>query len=90
MKVNLINVGYGNIVAANRIISIVGAESAPIKRIIADAKETKKLIDASFGKKTRSVIIMDSGHVILSAVHPETVAGRINVNLNKEKDYSNE
>ncbi len=90
MKVNLINVGYGNIVAANRIISIVGAESAPIKRIIADAKETKKLIDASFGKKTRSVIIMDSGHVILSAVQPETVAGRININLNKEKDYSNE
>ena len=90
MKDNLINVGYGNIVAANRIISIVGAESAPIKRIIADAKETKKLIDASFGKKTRSVIIMDSGHVILSAVQPETVAGRINVNLNKEKDYSNE
>ena len=90
MKVNLINVGYGNIVAANRIISIVGAESAPIKRIIADAKETKKLIDASFKKNTRSVIIMDSGHVILSAVQPETVAGRINVNLNKEKDYSNE
>ena len=90
MKVNLINVGYGNIVAANRIISIVSAESAPIKRIIADAKETKKLIDASFGKKTRSVIIMDSGHVILSAVQPETVAGRININLNKEKDYSNE
>lgn len=90
MKINLINVGYGNIVAANRIISIVGAESAPIKRIIADAKETKKLIDASFGKKTRSVIIMDSGHVILSAVQPETVAGRININLNKEKDYSNE
>ncbi|HJF84409.1 DUF370 domain-containing protein [Megamonas hypermegale] len=90
MKVNLINVGYGNIVAANRIISIVGAESAPIKRIIADAKEAKKLIDASFGKKTRSVIIMDSGHVILSAVQPETVAGRINVNLSKEKDYSDE
>ena len=90
MKVNLINVGYGNIVAANRIIAIVGAESAPIKRIIADAKEAKKLIDASFGKKTRSVIIMDSGHVILSAVQPETVAGRINVNLSKEKDYSDE
>lgn len=90
MKVNLINVGYGNIVAANRIISIVGAESAPIKRIIADAKEAKKLIDASFGKKTRSVIIMDSGHVILSAVQPETIAGRINVNLSKEKDYSDE
>ena len=90
MKVNLINVGYGNIVAANRIISIVGAESAPIKRIIVDAKEAKKLIDASFGKHTRSVIIMDSGHVILSAVQPETVAGRINVNLSKEKDYSDE
>lgn len=90
MKVNLVNVGYGNIIAVNRIISIVGSESAPIKRIIQDAKEAKKLIDASFGKKTRSVIIMDSGHVILSAVQPETIAGRINVNLNKEKDFRNE
>ena len=90
MKVNLVNVGYGNIIAVNRIISIVGSESAPIKRIIQDAKEAKKLIDASFGKKTRSVIIMDSGHVILSAVQPETIAGRINVNLNKEKDLRNE
>lgn len=86
MKVNLINIGYGNIVAANRIISIIGPESAPVKRIIQDAKEAQNLIDATFGKKTRSVIIMDSGHVILSAVQPETVASRINIEIRREKD----
>lgn len=90
MRVNLVNVGYGNIVAANRIISIVGPESAPVKRIVQDAKEAKKLIDGTFGKKTRSVIIMDSGHVVLSAVQPETVAGRINIELNEEKDCKDE
>jgi hypothetical protein len=90
MKVNLINIGYGNIVAANRIISIIGPESAPVKRIIQDAKEAKNLIDATFGKKTRSVIIMDSGHVVLSAVQPETVASRINIEIRREKDYNNE
>ena len=79
MKVNLINIGYGNIVAANRIISIIGPESAPVKRIIQDAKEAKNLIDAT-------VIIMDSGHVILSAVQPETVASRINIEIRREKD----
>lgn len=73
----LINVGFGNIVAANRIVAIVSPESAPIKRIIQDAKENKNVIDATYGRKTRAVLIMDSGHIILSAVQPETVASRL-------------
>lgn len=73
----LINIGFGNIVSANRIITIVSPESAPIKRIVQEAKDEKMAIDATYGRRTRSVIIMDSGHVILSAVQPETVAGRV-------------
>lgn len=73
----LINIGFGNIVSANRIITIVSPESAPIKRIVQEAKDGKMAIDATYGRRTRSVIIMDSGHVILSAVQPETVASRV-------------
>lgn len=73
----LINIGFGNIVSANRIIAIVSPESAPIKRIIQDAKDSKTAVDATYGRKTRAVLIMDSGHIILSAVQPETVAGRL-------------
>jgi regulator of extracellular matrix RemA (YlzA/DUF370 family) len=76
MEIKLINIGYGNIISANRIISIIGPESAPVKRIIQDARSRGMLIDATFGRKTRAVIIMDSNHVILSAVQPETVAAR--------------
>lgn len=72
----LINIGFGNIVSADRIISIISPESAPIKRIIQEAKDSKMAIDATYGRRTRSVIIMDSGHVILSAVQPETIANR--------------
>ena len=72
----LINIGFGNIVSSNRIIAIVSPESAPIKRIVQEAKDSKMAIDATYGRRTRSVIIMDSGHIILSAVQPETVAGR--------------
>ncbi|MCH3972075.1 MAG: DUF370 domain-containing protein [Oscillospiraceae bacterium] len=74
----LINIGFGNMVSANRLIAIVSPESAPIKRIIQDAKERGTLIDATYGRRTRAVIIMDSQHVILSAVQPETVANRLN------------
>ena len=74
----LINIGFGNIVSADRIISIVSPESAPIKRIVQEAKDAKTAIDATYGRRTRSVIIMDSGHIILSAVQPETIAGRVN------------
>ena len=73
----LINVGFGNIVVASRIVAIVSPESAPIKRIIQDAKENKSVIDATYGRKTRAVLVMDSGHIILSAVQPETVASRL-------------
>ncbi len=78
MSIKLINIGFGNIVSANRIISIVSPESAPIKRIIQDARDRGVLIDATYGRRTRAVIIMDSDHVILCAVQPETVAARLN------------
>ena len=73
----LINIGFGNIVAANRIIAIVSPESAPIKRIVQEAKDDGSAIAATYGRKTRAVIIMDSGHIVLSSVQPETVAGRL-------------
>ena len=72
----LINIGFGNMVSAGRIITIVSPESAPIKRIIQDAGDSGVLIDATYGRRTRAVIVMDSGHVILSAIQPETVANR--------------
>ena len=72
----LINIGFGNMVSASRIVAIVSPESAPIKRIIQEGKENGKLIDATYGRRTRAVIIADSGHIILSAIQPETVAGR--------------
>ncbi len=76
MDIQLVNIGFGNIVCANRIIAIVSPESAPIKRIINEAKENNRLVDATYGRRTRAVIITDSTHVILSAIQPETVAHR--------------
>ncbi|MFO8059075.1 MAG: DUF370 domain-containing protein [Bacillota bacterium] len=73
----LVNIGFGNMVSANRVIAIVSPESAPIKRAIAEARDDGLLIDATYGRRTRAVIVTDSGHVILSAVQPETVAGRL-------------
>ena len=73
----LINIGFGNIVSANRLVAIVSPEAAPIKRIIQGARDKGMLIDATSGRRTRAVIIMDSEHIILSAVQPETVAGRL-------------
>ncbi|MEG1384629.1 MAG: DUF370 domain-containing protein [Oscillospiraceae bacterium] len=73
----LINIGFGNMVSANRIIAIVSPESAPIKRIIQDAREKGALSDATYGRRTRAVIVTDSDHVVLSAVQPETVANRL-------------
>lgn len=77
MNIKLINIGFGNIVSANRIIVIVSPESAPIKRIIGEARDRGMLVDATYGRRTRAVIITDSGHVILSAVQPETVKHRL-------------
>ncbi len=91
MDIKLINIGFGNIVSANRIVAIVSPESAPIKRIIQEARDGERLIDATYGRRTRAVIIMDSDHVILSAVQPETVAHRVeddddDVKTDKEKE----
>ena len=87
----LINIGFGNIVSANRIIAIVSPESAPIKRIVQEAKDNGTAIDATYGRRTRAVLIMDSGHIVLSSIQPETVAGRLekeedNINLIEEKN----
>jgi len=73
----MINIGFGNMVSAERIIAIVSPESAPIKRIISDAREKSLLIDATYGRRTRAVIVTDNGCIVLSAIQPETVAGRL-------------
>ena len=83
----LINIGFGNMVSANRLVAIVSPESAPIKRIIQDAKERGSLIDATYGRRPRAVIVTDSDHVILSAVQPETVANRLN---DRDEDLEDE
>ncbi len=86
MDINLINIGFGNIVSANRVIAIVSPESAPIKRLISDAKDRGQLIDATYGRRTRAVIITDSSHIILSAIQPETVAHRFILNKDGSTD----
>ncbi len=77
--IKLINIGFGNMISAARMISIVSPESAPIKRLIQDSRDIGKLIDATYGRKTRAVVVMDSEHVILSALQPETVASRFDI-----------
>lgn len=89
MNTKLINIGFGNIVCANRIVAIVSPESAPIKRVIQEARERSMLIDATYGRRTRAVIVTDSDHIILSAIQPETVAHRldiINDSIKEEED----
>lgn len=90
----LINIGFGNIVSANRLVAIVSPDSAPIKRIIQDARDRGMLIDASYGRRTRAVIITDSDHIILSAVQPSTVAHRLDSSaeemLDKEEENAEE
>ena len=77
----LVNIGFGNIVSANRIIAIVSPESAPIKRMVQEAKDKGTAIDATYGRRTRAVVITDSDHLILSALQPETVASRLDKNI---------
>jgi len=77
MNARLLNVGFGNVVVSNRIVAIVSPGSAPIKRLKEDAKERGKLIDATYGRKTRAIVVTDSDHVILSAINPETAALRM-------------
>ena len=80
----LVNIGFGNVVSANKIVSIVSPEAAPIKRLVQEAKDEKRAIDATCGRRTRAVSIMDSEHVILSAVQPETIAARLDKDIAKE------
>lgn len=84
----MINIGYGNIISAARIVAVVSPDSAPIKRLVQEAKDGGRAIDATYGRKTRAVIIMDSGHIVLSSIVTETLASRINetggINNNEE------
>ena len=73
----LVNIGFGNMVAASRLVAIVSPESAPVRRLVQDARETGRVIAATYGRRTRAVIIMDSDHVVLAPLQPETVAGRM-------------
>ncbi len=88
--IKFINIGFGNIVSANRIISIVSPESAPIKRIVQDARDSNRLIDATYGRRTRAVVMMDSGHVVLSAIQPETIAGRLSAKGKEDDEFDKE
>lgn len=83
MSFRLVNIGFGNIVSGGRVIAIVSPESAPIKRIVQEAREGGRLIDATCGRRTRAVVITDSDHVILSAIQPETVANRLDSKLDE-------
>lgn len=74
----LLNIGFGNMVSTDRLIAIVSPDSAPIKRMIQEGRDRGVLIDATYGRKTRSVVIMDSDHIVLSAIQPDTVAARLN------------
>ncbi len=81
-----INIGFGNMVASHRVVTLVSPDSAPIKRLIQDARDTGRVIDVSCGRRTRSVIITDSEHVILSAIQPETIATRLNGQTDNDED----
>lgn len=81
----LVNVGFGSLVSAERLVAVVGSDSAPVKRMIQEARENGNLIDATYGRRTRAVLIMDSAHIILSALQPETLAARID-----ERDMEND
>ena len=73
----LLNIGFGNMVAAGRIIAIVSPDSAPVKRLIQESRDEGHLVDGTAGRRTRAVLMMDDGHIVLSAVQPETIAGRL-------------
>ena len=77
MSIQLLNIGFGNMVSANHVMAIISPESAPIKRMVQDARDKGLLIDATYGRKTRAVLVMDSGQIVLSAIQPETVAHRL-------------
>ncbi|MGN1014198.1 MAG: DUF370 domain-containing protein [Butyricicoccus sp.] len=85
MTMKLINIGFGNLVSADRLIAVVAPESAPVKRIVQEAKERNMVIDGTYGRRTRAVLVMDSDHVVLSAITPDAIAGRL-----ESQDETNE
>ena len=86
MSVSFVNIGFGNIVSAGRIIAVVSPDAAPIKRIIQDNREKGRVVDATCGRKTRAVLVSDSGHIILSAILPETIAHRLDARISLTED----
>ena len=86
----LINIGFGNMVSAERVIAIVGPDSAPVKRLGQEARDRGMLIDASFGRKTKSVLVMDSGHVVWSSLLPEQVSARFEPGTDREQEMGEE
>ena len=82
----LVNIGYGNMVAAERVIAVVAPEAAPVRRLIQDARDRGQVIDATCGHKTKAAIVMDSEHVVLSPLMPETIAGRMNPRKEPEQE----
>lgn len=80
MKNILVNIGYGNVVNINKVISIIHADAAPIKRMVQNAKDNGMAVDATCGRKTKCILVMDSGHIVLSALLPETIESRVNDN----------
>ena len=85
MKNILVNIGYGNVVNMNKVISIIHADAAPIKRMVQNAKDNGMAVDATCGRKTKCILVMDSGHIVLSALLPETIESRVNDNVIVEK-----
>ena len=89
--IQLVNIGFGNLVSLQRLIAIVSPDSAPVKRLVQESRDRGMLIDATYGRKTRAVLIMDSDHVVLSALQPETVAGRMEGDVTPaEEEMENE
>lgn len=77
MGVELLHIGFGSVVAINRVLAIMAPDSSPIRRMVQEARESNRLIDLTYGRRTKSVLVLDSGHLILAPIHPETMAGRL-------------
>lgn len=84
----LLSIGFGNVVSVSRVIAIISPEAAPIKRMIQEAKDAKTAVDATCGRRTRAVVVMDSGHIVLSALQPETLSGRLDKDISGNNDIN--
>lgn len=77
MAIELLHIGFGSVVAANRVLAVMPPDSSPIRRMVQEARESNRLIDLTYGRRTKSVIVLDSGHLVLAPIHPETMASRL-------------